>query len=103
MVVCGEVSLYDLIAYALSKYVFAGLQRIWLLPTSRLFSRFLGGWSLSRHDAHLSASEPLVRNAKLLGGLRGARNPKQGVCVYSITIYQVNCYLSLASMPGMVV
>ncbi|GBP10766.1 hypothetical protein EVAR_73665_1 [Eumeta japonica] len=60
-----------------------------------------------RHYAHLSASSHLFGMPGLwkVRGQKGAtpETPKQGVCVYSITIYQVNCYLSLASMPGMVV
>ncbi|GBO99403.1 hypothetical protein EVAR_70114_1 [Eumeta japonica] len=56
LVVCGEVSLYDLIAYELGKYEFAGLQRIFTgccLTTdcSRNSGRVVA--VKLRHDAHL--------------------------------------------------
>ncbi|GBP06364.1 hypothetical protein EVAR_74138_1 [Eumeta japonica] len=54
-----------------------------------------------RHDAHLFGMPGLWMARRQKGS--SPETPKQGVCVYSITIYQVNCFLSLASIAGMVV
>ncbi|GBP07243.1 hypothetical protein EVAR_71463_1 [Eumeta japonica] len=74
-----------------------------LLPTNRDSWRVVA--VKLRHDAHCRLRATLSEcqaSGRLEGRRKLAQAPKQGVCVYSITIYHVNCY-PLASMSGMVV